>query len=118
MKIEYFYKNIEPLGEASKNYIEDKIGSVSRLVTVRDAYVEVEEQPKEGSFSMSVTVRTKNGTEYRADEKALTVQACADIIEDELKGQIRRATEKTRDLKRRGGRSLKKKITIDENARL
>ena len=117
MNIEYYYKNIDPLSDAPREYVEDKIGSIGKLTDVRDIYIEVS-QRKDGDFYMNVTVRAKNGNEYRAEEKSQSVQACADIIEDEIKGQIRRDTEKIRVLKRRGGRSIKKKMTIDENARL
>lgn len=117
MNIEYYYKNIDPLGEASRAYVEDKISSIGKLTEVRDAYIEIS-QRKDGDFFMNVVVRATDGHEYRAEEKSQSVQACIDIIEDEIKVQIRRDTEKVRDLKRRGGRSLKKKMTIDEGARL
>ena len=117
MNIEYYHKNIDPLGEASREYIEDKIGSIGKLTDIRDVYIEVS-QRKDGEFYMNVNVRATDGNEYRAEEKSQSVQACVDIIEDEIKGQIRRDTEKSRDLRRRGGRSIKKKLTIDENARL
>lgn len=116
MNIEYYHKNIDPLGSASRNYIEEKIQSIDKLTDVRDAYVEVS-QRKDGDFYMNVTVRSTAGSDYRAEEKSQSVNACIDIIQDELKQQIRRDTEKARDLRRRGSRSIKKKMTIDENAR-
>lgn len=117
MNIEYYHKNIDPLGVASRSYIEDKIEAVGKLTDVRDVNIEIS-QRKDGDFYMNVTVRAMNGSEYRAEEKSQSVQACIDIIQDELRQQIRRDTEKARDLKRRGGRSIKKKLTIDEKARL
>lgn len=117
MNIEYYHKNIDPLGDALRAYVEDKIQAVGKLTDVRDAYIEIS-QRKDGDFYMNVTVRATNGSEYRAEEKSQSIQACVDIIQDELRQQIRRDTEKLRDLKRRGGRSIKKKLTIDENARL
>jgi len=46
------------------------------------------------------------------------VQACIDEIKDELATQMRRKKKRMRDLMKRGARSLKKKLTIDDNARL
>ncbi len=116
MNIEYYHKNIESLGSATREYIEDKLLSLDKLTDVRDVHVEVS-QRKDGEFFLNIVVRSDDGYEYRAEEKSPTVNACIDIIQDELKNQIRRDTEKARDLKRRGGRSIKKKMTIDENAR-
>ncbi|PID52410.1 MAG: hypothetical protein CR972_01850 [Candidatus Moraniibacteriota bacterium] len=116
MNIEYYHKNIESLGSASRAYVEEKLKSLEKLTEVRDVHVEIS-QRKDGDFFMNITVRSNNGNEYRAEEKNLTINACIDIIQDELRNQIRRDTEKTRVLQRRGGRSIKKKMTIDENAR-
>ncbi len=117
MKIEYYHKNIESLGDGAREYIENKVGSFEKLTDVRDVYIEIS-QRKDGDFYLNVSVRAKNGSEYRAEEKSQTIHACIDIIEDEIMRQIRHDREKTRDLKRRGGRSIKKKLTIDDSARL
>lgn len=117
MNIEYYHKNIEPLGEASRTYIEEKITSIGKMVDIRDVNIEVS-QRKDDDFYMNVTVRAKDGGEYRAEEKCISINACIDIIQDEIKSQVRRDIEKQRDLARRGARSIKKKLTIDENARL
>ncbi len=116
MNIEYYHKNIEPLGDATRNYIEEKLNSIEKLIDVRDVRVEVSRR-KDGNFYLNVSVRSINGNEYRAEEKNPDVNACIDIIEEELKVQIRRNTQKARDLQRRGGRSIKKKMTIDDDAR-
>ncbi|MEN8252114.1 MAG: ribosome-associated translation inhibitor RaiA [Patescibacteria group bacterium] len=116
MNIEYYHKNVDPLGEATKEYIEEKLETLEKLTKVRKMRVEVA-QEKNGDFYVEVTVKSSGGFEYRSEEKCRDVNACIDIIEEELKTQIRRDTEKARDLKRRGGRSIKKKMTIDENAR-
>jgi len=116
MNIEYYHKNIESLGSATRDYIEEKLSSIKKLTDVRDVRVEVS-QRKDGEFYLNISVRSNNGFEYRAEQKSQSVNACIDIIEEELKTQIRRDTEKARDLQRRGGRSIKKKMTVDESAR-
>jgi len=116
MNIEYYHKNIEPLGSATKDYIEEKLNAIEKLDEMRDARVEVS-QRKDGEFYLNVSLRSNSGQEYRAEEKSPTVQACVDIIQEEIKRQVRADKEKARDLRRRGGRSIKKKMTIDEDAR-
>lgn len=116
MNIEYYHKNIASLGDATRDYIEEKLSSLEKLTDVRDVRIEVN-QRKDGEFYLNVSIRSVGGFEYRAEEKNPSVNACIDIIEEELKVQIRRDIEKARDLQRRGGRSIKKKMTVDENAR-
>ncbi|PID51663.1 MAG: hypothetical protein CR954_00635 [Candidatus Moraniibacteriota bacterium] len=116
MNIEFYHKNITSLGDATRAYVEEKLEALEKQTDIRDASVDIA-QNKDGMFVMHVTVRAASGTEYNAEETQESVNACVDIIQDELRTQIRRDREKTRDLKRRGGRSLKKKMTIDTNAR-
>ena len=116
MNIEYYHKNIDPLDEITREYIEEKLSTLERLTEIRDVRVEVS-QRKDSEFYLNVSVRSVDGFEYRAEEKSPSITACVDILGEELKTQIRRDTEKIQDLKRRGGRSIKKKMTIDEDAR-
>ena len=117
MNIEYYYKNIDPFGEATKDYIAKKIESVAKIVAVRDVNIEASRR-KDGLFYLNVIVRAMDGSEYRATENSASVHASIDIIEEELKSQIRRDTLRQRDLDMRAARSAKKKLTIDDKARL
>ena len=117
MNVEYYHKKTESLDGVTREYIEEKLQTIEKLTEVRDVRVEVS-QRKDNDFYLNVVVRSSKGFEYRAEEKSGSVQACIDIIVDEIKGQVRSDTERARDLSRRGGRSIKKKLTIDENARL
>ena len=58
-----------------------------------------------------------NGQRYIGDENGQTVEAACDLACDELKSQIRRQTDKRRTLQKRAQLSLKKKFSIDKNAR-
>jgi ribosomal subunit interface protein len=116
MNVEYYHKNIDPLGIATREYIEEKLNSIEKIDEIRDARVEVS-QRKDGDFYLNVSIRSERGEEYRAEEKSPSVNACIDIIQEEIKRQVRSDVEKARDLERRGGRSIKKKLTIDEDAR-
>lgn len=117
MNIEYYHKNIETLDEELKTYIESKLESVEKISDFDKVKVEVSKR-KDGSFFMAVKIVAQNGEEFRAEQHGKSFEECIDIIEDELKPQIRKSKGKKRDLAERGGRSLKKKLTIDEDARL
>ncbi len=114
MNINYYHKNVTPLGDATKDYIEAKLGSIEEMVTIKTTRVEIE-QTKLGYF-LKVEL-SNDGHTYRAEQSGQSVNECIDIIQEELKKQIRRSTEKERDLKERGARSIKKKTVIDEAAR-
>jgi len=114
MNVNYHHKNVEPLGDASREYIETKLGSIEEMVTIKKTRVDVE-QTKLG-FLLKVEL-SNDGHTYRAEQAGQSVNECIDIIEEELKQQIRRSTKKERDLKERGARSIKKKTVIDEAAR-
>ncbi len=116
MNVEYYHKNIDPLSDATREYIEEKLESIGKLTEIRDVRVEVS-QRKDGEFYLNVSLRSTNGEEYRAEEKSESIQANIDIIQEEIKRQVRSDTERARDLSRRGGRSIKKKMTVDEDAR-
>jgi len=113
MNIEYYYKKIDPLGDASRKYIEEKLKAVEKLEKMRDARVEVT-QRKDGDFYLNVSMRSVHGAEYRAEQKHADVNAAIDIIEEEIKKQVRRNKEKMRDLSRKGGRLIKDKIRKGE----
>ena len=117
MEIKYYHKNIESLEVDLQNYIEKKLSSVEKMVDVKIAKIEVSERRNE-KFFMAVTILAKNGDEFRAEHNnGISLNECVDIIENELKNQIRKSKGKAKDLEKRGGISLKKKMVIDENAR-
>lgn len=117
MNIKYNHKNIDSLEENVVEYIDQKINSVGNLIDVLDAKVEVSDRKESNKVFMKVSLFTTKGDEFQAKNHGITFFECIDIIEEELKKQIRRFKGKNRDLKKRGGMSIKKKLTIDENAR-
>lgn len=116
MSIKYYFKNTESFDDDLRNYVETKLGSVEKLANVKEIKVEASER-KDHRFFMAVMVFAKNGDEFRAENEGISFQECVDVIEDELKKQIRRHKGKEKDLKKRGGISLKKKMVVDEKAR-
>ncbi len=115
MNIKYYFKNINSLNESSRNYVEKKIDSVSELIKINLVKVEIDKQ--NGVFHMSVQLDCSKNL-FLAEENDRSINVCIDKIEDELKKQIRRFKKKNKDLRERGARSIKKRLTIDEDARL
>ncbi len=114
MDIKYYFKNIDTLGESEREYIEKKINSISELIKIEKVKVEIEKQKV--FYHMSIQLDCVKDVFYAKEEDKL-INACIDKIEDELKKQVRRTKKKNKDLLERGGRSLKKKMVVDKEAR-
>ena len=98
-------------------YIVRKLESVAAIASnVQRADVEIKEDKRNDYFVEAVIITDKN--EYRATEVAVTVTAAIDIMEDELKSQIRDDKKRRETIARRGGRSIKKKLTLSQDSRL
>ena len=117
MNVKYYYKNIEPLEKDITDYIEEKLQSIEKLIETSEIKVDLSDRKENNRVFMKVSIFTTKGDEFQAENHGTTFNQCIDIIEEELKKQVRRFKEKNRDLKERGGRSIKKKMSIDENAR-
>lgn len=110
-----FFKGVE-IDDRTESYIRKRLESILKILE-KVNHVEVEiDMDKKGKFRVEVMVETPYKL-YRAEEVSQSIEGSVDILGEELSNQIKRDIEKQRDLKRRGGRSIKKKATIDENAR-
>lgn len=110
------YKNTEPDKKAEK-YIEKRLGKTNRILkNVLEFEVEID-LDKKGKYRVELMVKTPYAL-YRAENTSESIEGSADIACDELYAQIVKDKGKWIDLKRRGARSLKKKIVIDGNARV
>jgi putative sigma-54 modulation protein len=89
-------KNME-VSEALKNYVEKKIGKLSRyLPTIEEARVELSVQKAKSSQDrqvVQVTMRS-NGTILRAEERDADMLAAIDAVKDKLQRQITRFKER------------------------
>lgn len=117
MDIKYHYKNVEPLEENLTDYIEEKLESIEKLIEILEVKVDLSDRKENNKVFMKVSIFSTKGDEFQAKNHGVSFMECIDIIEEELKKQVRRFKEKNRDLRERGGRSIKKKMTIDEDAR-
>lgn len=100
----------------TENYIKKRLRAVRKMLD-NILRVEVEiDLDKKGKFRVEVMVKTPYKL-YRAEEITESIEGSADLAVEQLKVQIRRSKDKIATLRKRGGRSIKKKTVIDENAR-
>lgn len=111
------------IDERTREYVEKRISSIKKLLKKYDGdepdtlKVEVEiNLDKKGKFRVEVMVKTPRNL-YRAEETTESVEGSVDLVENQLKTQIRRKKEEIRTKIVRGARSIKKKMAIDEDAR-
>lgn len=116
----YFYKGVKINGR-TKEYIEKRLASVEKLLQNGKEDFEVKREieidmDKKGKFRVEVMIDTPYKS-YRVTETTESIEGSIDLVRDELECQIRKDKEKLITLRRRGARSLKKKLVIDEDAR-
>ena len=109
------FRGMDPDKKAEK-YIEKRLQKVNRIIkNVLEFDVEID-LDKKGQYRVELMVKTPYAL-YRAQEISESIEGSADIACSELTTQIVKDKSKMTDLKRRGARSLKKKIVLDKNAR-
>jgi len=111
----YLTKGVELDGRINE-YIEKKLTRLEKLVdTVSLFEVEID-RDKQGKFRVEVMIKTPHNL-YRAEETTISIEGSIDTVVDELENQLTKNKTKSRDLKRRGLRSIKKKLVLDTAAR-
>lgn len=111
----YLAKGIE-LDEKTSEYIDKRLQRLAKLVDPVSRFEVEVDRDKKGKFRVEVMIKTPHNL-YRAEEKSVSVEGSLDVVVDELEGQLAKKKTKNRDLKRRGARSIKKKVVLDKAAR-
>ncbi len=104
------------IDDRTTEYIEKRLVRIEKLVDPATQYEVEIARDKKGMFRVEVMVRTPHNL-YRAEEVSESIEGSLDIAIDELEVQLAKNRGKSRDLKRRGARSIKKKLVVDEAAR-
>ncbi|TSD00815.1 MAG: Uncharacterized protein Athens071425_556 [Parcubacteria group bacterium Athens0714_25] len=111
------------IDDRTREYVEKRIVSIKKLLKKYDSKegdtlkFEVEiDLDKKGKFRVEVMVKTPRNL-YRAEDITESIEGSVDLVEDQLKKQIIRKKDEIRTRIVRGARSLKKKMSIDEDAR-
>lgn len=111
----FLQKGVE-IDERTNDYIEKRLERIEKLVDPATQFEVEIDRDKKGKFRVEVMVQTPHNL-YRAEDVSESVEGSVDIAIDELEAQLAKNKGKSRDLKRRGLRSIKKKLVVDESAR-
>lgn len=111
----YLLKGLD-LDDRTDAYIEKRLGRLKKLVDKASQFEVEVDRDKKGKFRVEVMVKTPHNL-YRAEEVSESVEGSVDVVIDELEMQLAKNKTKSRDLKRRGQRSIKKKVVLDKAAR-
>lgn len=111
----FFYKGVE-IDERTKEYVEKRLGTLDKFIdNILKTEVEID-LDKKGKFRVEVMIHTPRNM-FRADDTTDSIEASTDMVVDELQDQMTHMKDKLRTLKKRGARSLKKKMVVDNGAR-
>lgn len=115
MNIKYLYKNVT-ISDSQREYIEKRLGTIEKLIEkINKVEVEVD-MDKKGLFRVEVMIYTPRDL-FRADEVSESIEGSIDMVVEELRTQITRKKEKIWTKVMRGARSIKKRMSIDNDAR-
>lgn len=113
--IRFLQKGVE-IDERTNDYIEKRLTRIAKLVDPATQFEIEVDRDKKGLYRVEVMVKTPHNL-YRAEDMSESIEGSVDIAIDELEVQLAKNKGKSRDLKRRGLRSIKKKLVVDESAR-
>ncbi|EKE21256.1 MAG: hypothetical protein ACD_7C00302G0010 [uncultured bacterium] len=115
MNIKYLYKNIT-IDDKQREYIEKRLVPLAKL-TENILKTEIElDMDKKGLYRIEVMIHTPRDM-FRAEETTASVEGSIDLVAEELRTQMTRKKEKIWTKIMRGARSVKKKMSIDKDAR-
>lgn len=115
MKTKFLAKDCK-IREGEQEYIEKRLSEIGDLFDEKSLFEVEVAMDKKGFFRVEVNVSDARGL-IRAEETSKSVEASIDLVIDKLRVQIVKEKDKRRDLKERGGRSIKKSLVIDGSAR-
>lgn len=115
MDIKYLFKDVT-IDDRTREYIEKRLSGVEKVVdNIIKTEVEVD-MDKKGLFRVEVMIMTPRDL-FRAEETSESIEGSVDIVVDELKTQMVKKKDKLWTKIMRGARSIKKKMSIDDDAR-
>jgi len=120
MNIRFLFKEVK-IDERTKDYINEKVEKLGKFFRSfkKDAEVSAEieiDLDKKGKFRVEAMLHTPY-KDYRGEDTTESIEGSVDSVYEELENQIMKDKDRIITMRRRGGRSLKKKMVVDENAR-
>ncbi len=112
-----FLRGVEVDAE-TRGYVEKKVQAAGKALTegLVEANVEIGQDKRE-RFSVEVMIRSGKDVFRAKEDRAESTEEAIDKVEEKLQVQIRENRKRVADLEERGGRSVKKRLTVDEGAR-
>lgn len=113
--VRFMYKNVK-IDDKTRDYILKRLESVDKIIEIilqKEIEIDLD---KKGKFRVEVMIKTPYDL-FRAEETTESIEGSIDLVVDELKIQVVREKDKRKTLVKRGARSIKKKIVVDESAR-
>lgn len=115
-KTRLFFKGVK-IDKRTEEYIAKRLAVLNRLIrNILLEDIEIDIDKKKNLFRVEVMVKTPRKL-YRAEDTTESIEGSVDLVVDDIKTQINRDKDRLVSLRRRGERSIKKRITIDQNAR-
>mgnify|MGYP001114266665 FL=1 len=114
--VRFLYKNVE-IDERTRDYILKRLEGVDKVVdNILHKEVEIDLEEKTNKFRVEVMIKTPYDL-FRAEDTTESIEGSIDMVVDSLKIQAVKDKEKRKTMIKRGARSIKKKIVVDEGAR-
>ncbi len=111
-----FFKGVK-IDERTEDYIRKRLMALDKLLEkILRVEVEIGIDKKKNLFRAEVMVKTPYKL-YRAEDTTESIEGSIDSVVEDIKTQINRDKDKMVTLRRRGGRSIKKKMALDQSAR-
>lgn len=109
------------IAQKDMEYIEGRLEKLDKLLSNYDGDAEILceveiNKDKKDFWNIEIILQTPHKL-YRAEETNQVLTEAFDKTEEMLKKQILRDKKRIKDLRERGGRSLKKRIALDVKAR-
>lgn len=116
LKTRFLFQGVELNGK-EMTYVSKRLSRIEKLLDPASK-LEVEvDRDKKGKFRVEVMVSMPRKKLFRAEETSESVEGSVDMVMDDIERQITEEKDRAGSLKRRGARSIKKKLTLDEKAR-
>lgn len=111
----YFFRGVK-IDDRTHDYIEKKIVVIEKLLS-QVSQVEIEiDLDKKGKFRVEVMIKTPYNL-FRAEDTTQSIEGSIDSVDLHLRDQIKSHKDRRKTLIRKGGRLIKEKMVIDEDAR-
>ena len=115
MDIKYLFKDVT-IDDRTKAYIEKRLSSIEKIngeIIKKEVEIDMD---KKGLFRVEVMLTTPRDM-FRAENTTESIEGSIDMVVEELKIQIVKKKNKLWTKIMRGARSIKKKMSIDNDAR-